>query len=127
MRNQTEPVNPFVYLDPEKLEILRVLVQQHINTVAEISVDIEVRTSSYTAVLEDLEADILEAWRGDAKRPEENAAGCAAEAVPSVAATGDESAVRKPGLQRVLRSGAGSEDSPSEVRRPSQRARRRKP
>ena len=50
-------MNRFDAFNPEEREILRVLLTNHVNTVSEISVAVEVRTSEYTLLIERLERE----------------------------------------------------------------------
>jgi len=52
----------FANFNPTEREILRVLIQQHLNTVSEIAVRTETRVGAYLAVLESLEAELIRAY-----------------------------------------------------------------
>jgi FixJ family two-component response regulator len=52
-----ESVNRFDAFNPMEREVLRLLIEGHLNAISEIAMNIEVRVSEYTVVLERLERE----------------------------------------------------------------------
>ena len=51
--------NRFAAFNPEEREILRILLQEHVNAVSEIAVKTESRVSAYLVSVEKLEDELL--------------------------------------------------------------------
>lgn len=59
IKTMKKKLNRFRELNPEERDALRVLIQNHLNTVSEISLHKEFRMFGYLAYLEDLEAELM--------------------------------------------------------------------
>lgn len=59
MKNKKEKVDRFALLNPEERDALRVLVQNHLNTVSEISLHKDFRVLGYLAWLEKIEFELI--------------------------------------------------------------------
>lgn len=58
-KEQKEEIDRFALLNPEERDALRVLVQNHLNTVSEISLHKDFRVFDYLAWLEKIEFELI--------------------------------------------------------------------
>ena len=55
------PPNRFAAFNPDEREIMRVLLQEHSNTVSQCAIALDVRVSAYLLAIEELEAEVNDA------------------------------------------------------------------
>lgn len=55
------PVNRFAAFNPDEREIMRVLLQEHSNTVSQCAIALDVRVAAYLLAIEELEAEVNDA------------------------------------------------------------------